>query len=239
MNAMGLGSEVERLVGLVDAQDAFDYDYAEILPRQLAAIDERFQDRVQKIKLLQNRAEAGGVSCVMFGPLYRVAKLVRERGYSGKDFHPDNSCFLSGGLKREQLPADYAEFIFGAFNLSGQRICKAYGMQELNTNAVRCKCNRYHMAPWVMLLPLDESGENPAPRPASGDFEGRAAFFDLSLDGRWGGVISGDKIRVSYDTCECGARSPSISEDIQRYADTAGGDKIACAGAIDAYVRGV
>jgi hypothetical protein len=452
MNAMGLGSEVERLVSQVDAEDAFDYDYAEVLPRQLAAIDERFQDRVQKIKLLQNRAETGGVSqvarmedvvpllfahtayksypegwlteqkwdrmgrwldtvstnrvapidtsgiagldawlealeaqghyvscssgttgkcammnattpdlefsghsllqglvwqglapnhdrkmislgqvastprnratgrpmveavsktgsppfapvappitiggitemvvlrkrmaegtatpseiahyevqvaerekamesCVeqaaqaliesraeklhimgLFGPLYRVAKLVRERGYSGKDFHPENSCFISGGLKREQLPADYSEFIFGAFNLSGHRICKAYGMQELNTNAVRCKCNRYHMAPWVMLLPLDESGDNLAPRPASGEFEGRAAFFDLSLDGRWGGVISGDKIRVSYDTCECGNRSPSIHEDIQRYADMAGGDKIACAGTIDAYVRGV
>src|ERR1700751_2302105 len=62
MNAVGVGSEVERLVGLVDAADAFDYDYAEVLPRQLAAIDERFQDRVQKIKLLQNRAETGGVS---------------------------------------------------------------------------------------------------------------------------------------------------------------------------------
>jgi hypothetical protein len=175
----------------------------------------------------------------LFGPLYKVAEGVRARGYSGKDFHPDNSCFISGGLKRVQLPADYREFVFGTFNLSGQRICQAYGMQELNTNAVRCQCDRYHMAPWVMLLPLDESGEALVEPPASGEFEARAAFFDLSLEGRWGGVISGDKISVSYDTCACGNRSPSVGEDIQRYADTAGGDKIACAGTIDAYVRGV
>src|ERR1700751_1626514 len=62
MNAVGVGSEVERLVGLVDAADAFDYDYAEMLPRQLAAINEGFQDRVGKTKLLQNRAETGGVA---------------------------------------------------------------------------------------------------------------------------------------------------------------------------------
>ena len=76
-------------------------------------------------------------------------------------------------------------------------------------------------------------------QPASGEVEGRAAFFDLSLDGRWGGVISGDRIRVTYDPCGCGNRSPSVHEDIQRYADMASGDKIACSGTIDAYVRGV
>jgi hypothetical protein len=32
---------------------------------------------------------------------------------------------------------------------------------------------------------------------------------------------------------------PIGAEDIQRYADMASGDKIACAGTIDAYVRGV
>jgi hypothetical protein len=118
-------------------------------------------------------------------------------------------------------------------------MCQTYGMQELNTNAPRCRCGRYHLAPWVMLLPLDESGEQLVARPASGEFEARAAFFDLSLEGRWGGVISGDKIRISYERCACGNRSPSVNEDIQRYADLASGDKIACSGTIDAYVRGV
>jgi hypothetical protein len=90
-----------------------------------------------------------------------------------------------------------------------------------------------------MMMLLDESGENLLTPPATGEIEGRAAFFDLSLDGRWGGVISGDKIRATWEPCACGNRSPSVHEDIQRYADLASGDKIACSGTIDAYVRGV
>jgi hypothetical protein len=175
----------------------------------------------------------------MMGPMYQVAEVVRSKGYTAKDFHPDNSAFLSGGLKRAVLPANYREIIFDTFNLSNEHVVQAYGMQEISTTAIRCKAGRYHMAPWVMLLLLDESGEHLIEPTASGELEGRAAFFDLSLDGRWGGVISGDKIRATWEPCACGNRSPSVGEDIQRYADLTGGDKIACAGTIDAYVRGV
>jgi hypothetical protein len=163
---------------------------------------------------------------------------VRAKGYSGKDFR-ENSAFVSGGLKRVQVPSNYREFIFETLNLSPARLCLTYGMQEANTNSPRCSAGRYHMAPWVMLLLLDESGENLIEPTSSGELEGRAAFFDLSLDGRWGGVISGDKIRATWAPCACGNRSPSVSDDIQRYADMANGDKIACSGTIDAYVRGI
>jgi hypothetical protein len=95
------------------------------------------------------------------------------------------------------------------------------------------------MPPWMVLMLLDESGEKLIPIPRKGEIEGRAAFFDLSMDGRWGGVISGDKIRATWEPCGCGNRSPSIDPDIQRFADMASGDKIACSGTIDAYVRGV
>ena len=104
----------------------------------------------------------------------------------------------------------------------------------------RCQAgHRYHVPPWMVVLPLDKNGDNLLPGVGQGQVEGRAAFFDLSMDGRWGGVISGDKIRFTYEPCACGNRSPSVHEDIQRYADMASGDKIACAGTIDAYVRGV
>jgi hypothetical protein len=69
--------------------------------------------------------------------------------------------------------------------------------------------------------------------------EGRAAFFDLAVGGRWGGVISGDRIRIDYGRCACGRQGPTIDSDIVRYRDLPGGDKITCAGTIDAYVRGV
>jgi hypothetical protein len=173
----------------------------------------------------------------LYGPLYQVAERVRSKGYSGKDFQP-NTSFISGGLKRAQLPPNYKDIIFETLNLSNERVCQSYGMQELSTTAPRCSAGRYHMPPWVMLLLLDESGEHLIEPDMTGEVEGRAAFFDLSMDGRWGGVISGDKIRATWAKCACGRGSPSVNENIQRYADTAGGDKIACAGTIDAYVRG-
>jgi hypothetical protein len=173
----------------------------------------------------------------LFGPLYQVAVLIREKGYSAKDFQ-ENTLFISGGLKRTQLPDDYQQFIYDTLNLAPERMCHAYGMQELNTTAPRCSAGRYHMAPWVMLLLLDESGEQLIEPVPTGELEGRAGFVDLSLDGRWGGVITGDKVKATWAPCACGNKSPSIDADIQRYADMAGGDKIACSGTIDAYVRG-
>ena len=85
---------------------------------------------------------------------------------------------------------------------------------------------------------LDKQGDNLLPM-RSGEYEGRAAFFDLSIDGRWGGIISGDKICLDFSPCACGARGPSIRDNVMRYADIEGDDKIGCAGTVDAYVRGL
>ena len=110
-------------------------------------------------------------------------------------------------------------------------------MQELNTTFPKCSAGRYHSAPWLIPLLLDDSGDTLI-APRKGEQEGRAAFFDLSLQGRWNGVISGDKIAIDYGPCACGAASPSIADTVTRYSDLAGGDKISCSGTIDAYVRG-
>jgi hypothetical protein len=146
--------------------------------------------------------------------------------------------FVGGGLKGAQLPPDFLEFIMDTFNLRFDRVYQYYGMQEINTTMPRCGARRYHVPPWLILLLLDSGGDALIP-PAEGEAEGRAGFFDLSLDGRWGGVISGDKISVRYGRCECGHEGPTVGYDIARYADLGDGDKITCAGTIDAYVRGV
>jgi hypothetical protein len=87
------------------------------------------------------------------------------------------------------------------------------------------------------LLLLDKSGEVLINQP-SGVVEGRGGFFDTVLQGRWGGVISGDRIKVNFDPCPCGRESPSVIE-ITRYTDLPeGDDKLTCAGQIDSYIRG-
>src|SRR3546814_19558664 len=82
----------------------------------------------------------------------------------------------------------------------------------------RCRAGgRYHVPPWVVPLILDKSGDALLPI-GNAEYEGRAAFFDLSIDGRWGGVISGDRISIAFSPCPCGHTGPSIRDNIARYA---------------------
>jgi hypothetical protein len=176
----------------------------------------------------------------MWGALYPFAERVRAKGYSGKDFNPENGVYLGGGLKRAQLPDNYREYVYETFNLQSRFIYQMYGMQELNTSFPRCQeGGRYHVPPWVVALPLDKTGDRLQPGIGQGKVEGRAAFFDLSIEARWGGVISGDHIEIDFSPCACGSKSPSIADNIVRYADLEGDDKIGCAGTVDAYVRGL
>jgi hypothetical protein len=175
----------------------------------------------------------------LWAGLYRVAEEVRNRGYGGKDFTGDNTSYLAGGLKGAKLPDNYREYIYETFNLDPGRNFQMYGMQEIGTSMPRCQeGGRYHVPPWLVCLPLNKAGDELLPI-GEGEIEGRAAFFDLSLDGRWGGVISGDRIRVDFGPCKCGAHTPSIRDDVVRYSDLEGDDKISCAGTVDAYVRGL
>jgi hypothetical protein len=175
----------------------------------------------------------------LWAGLYNVAKAVREIGYGAKDFHPENSIYVGGGLKRAKLPDDYREFVYETFNIQPERSYQNYSMQELHSGMPRCRVGgRYHVPPWVVPLILDKTGDSLLPMIGS-EYVGRAAFFDLSLDGRWGGIISGDKISIDFSPCACGSKGPSIRDDIVRYTDLEGDDKIGCAGTVDAYVRGV
>jgi hypothetical protein len=209
---------------------------AESAARQ-AIVDAAFGKAAEQ--LIERRGEKLYISGY-WGQLYQVAVEVRNRGYGGGDFHPENSAYLAGGLKKSQLPPDYREYVFETFNVSPRFAYHMYGMQEIQSSMPRCQeGGRYHVPPWLVCLPLDQQGERLLPGIGEGEVEGRAAFFDLSIDGRWGGIISGDHIHVDYGRCRCGAASPSIRDDIRRYADIQGDDKIACSGTIDAYVRGL
>ena len=140
--------------------------------------------------------------------LYPLAQGVRERGYGGTDF-AENALLTGGGLKGVQLPPDYREVILDTFNISEERLYHLYSMQELNTPFPRCRAGRYHVAPWVLALPLDAPGEVLLDA-TQGEIEARAAFFDLAIEGRWGGVISGDRITIDFRPCACGHQGPHI-----------------------------
>ena len=216
-------------------------------PEELADFEQTSRERQETL----DKAMAAGAEALvryrdeklyisgLWNALYQVAKTVRGMGYAAKDFHPDNCIYIGGGLKRAQLPPDYQEFVHQTFNIPANRNFQNYSMQELNSGMPKCqRGDRYHIPPWLVPFILDEEGGTLL-RHEAGEIEGRAAFYDLSLDGRWGGIITGDKISLDFRPCACGRKGPSVRNNIVRYADIQGDDKIGCAGTVDAYVRGL
>ena len=158
--------------------------------------------------------------------LYAAAKRGLEEGLSGV-FAPDSVFMGGGGAKGVPLPDDLEEVICKFFNT--QRMTSSYGMTEMNSFSVLCDHDRYHVPPWVTTFLLDLDTGRPLPR--KGKQTGRAAFFDMTQDGTWGGLVTGDLVTVDWDhPCECGRTSVAVEKKINRVSEIQGGDdKITCA----------
>ncbi len=169
-----------------------------------------------------------------------IMRRARELGIPDGAFHPESHIAAGGGVKGVSLPPDYKEqvdkFWGPVYRGTG------YGMTESAQTMPRCDKMRYHCPPGFIMLLLDEPGDKLiAPQVGkAGVVEGRFGFLDLLYEGRWGGLISGDKVQVDFsERCPCGRAGPTILDTIVRYTQATGqDDHIGCAGTIDAYVRG-
>jgi len=171
--------------------------------------------------------------------LWRLVEKLRERGVKPGDLTGDNVFYTGGGTKGIQLPDDAEEQICEMLHVRPERIMKTYGMQELNIGAERCPEKRYHVPEEkLVVVVLDQPGEALVPIDADGLAQGRAAFFDLTIEGRWGGFISGDRITIDHGACPCGRPGKTVLPTIERFSNLVDDDKILCAGTMDAYVRG-
>ncbi|MEJ5977477.1 hypothetical protein WG901_12580 [Novosphingobium sp. PS1R-30] len=158
--------------------------------------------------------------------LYAAAKRGLEEGLSGV-FAPDSVFMGGGGAKGVPLPDDLEEVIERFFNT--KRMISSYGMTEMNSFSVLCEHDRYHVLPWVTPYLLDLDRGQPLPR--SGQQTGRAAFFDMTAESCWGGLVTGDLVTIDWDhPCECGRTSYAMEKKINRVSEIQGGDdKISCA----------
>ena len=170
-----------------------------------------------------------------------IMKRARERGIGDGRFHPESIVTAGGGVKGIALPPDYkaqVDRFYGDVIRPG-----AYGMTELAQMMPRCEAGRYHRAPGLVWLVSDDRGERlltpAADADAQGHATGRFAFLDLLYEGRWGGIVSGDKVTIDFnERCPCGRHGPTLLDTIARYAESGPDDAIGCAGTIDAYIRG-
>jgi hypothetical protein len=211
------------------------------MPSDIAAQEQQAGERAAEMdarlaqlidSILDLRAEPLIISG--FWPqLWTMLETARERGVPPGSFHPETVLIAGGGTKGATLPDDFQQQVLQFFGLEPDRLLGGYGMSELSAAMPRLD-GRYRVAPWVIPLVLDREGTTLLNRTDRAT-EGRFAFFDIALDGRWGGLISGDHV-----TADLGGRSPAVLDgSIRRYTDLEGGDdKLTCAGTIDAFVRG-
>lgn len=168
-----------------------------------------------------------------------IIDRARELGVGEGEFHSDSIVAAGGGVKGVSLPPDYMERV-DSFYGDVHRFA-FYGMTEMAQSMPRCEQGRYHAAPGLIMLPLDEAGERLLTEAdaVDGRVEARFGFLDLLYEGRWGGMISGDKVIVDFaETCPCGRAGPTLLDNITRFAQAGQNDHIGCAGTIDAYIRG-
>lgn len=216
-HARGTLDRLEISPDLIAKKQAFDQLQAD-MPEYLAQFFER---KVQELR--GKRIYVGA----MWNLLHNMARAGLERGLEGV-FHPDSYITVTGGAKGMVQPEGWREDVLRF--TGAKRINEIYAMSEIPSGAhARCDEGNFHFAPTVIPYVLDPETGKPLPR--SGRVTGRAAFYDLSSDIRWGGFITGDEITVEWDKpCPCGQPSAYVTGAINRYSELQGGDdKITCA----------
>ena len=172
-------------------------------------------------QLAGKKVMALGITAMFF----EIARAGLETGARAA-FAPGSAVVGGGGAKGMVLPDDAEDTIARFFGV--ERMRGSYGMTEQNFFVNDCEHDRYHVPPWVVVFLLD--GETGQPLPREGVQTGRASFFDISQDGAWGGIVSGDRITVDFAPCRCGRSTLHIGKTIQRFSELQGGDdKITCA----------
>jgi len=147
-------------------------------------------------------------------------------------FSSDSHFLCAGGTKGKVMPEGYRTAI-AAF-LGVPTIAESYGMSEISSLMPKCPAGKYHALPWLLVFVLDPQTGVPSAR--KGTHTGRFGVIDLAFQQRWGGVLSGDEVTMTFGRCDCGRDGPFIEDTVRRYGEKEGGDdKITCAGAPEAH----
>jgi hypothetical protein len=215
--------EVSKIV-LSDAQRAAMIKYLAELEQRPADSAKFFEGVVEKLQ--GQRVFVNGFANL----LQEAAAMGLKRGMRNI-FSEGSIGHTGGGNKDGALGLDWLDQIVEFTGI--KRWQQYYGMSEMLTLMVMGDPGWYHVPPYLIPFLLDPVSGALLPR--TGVVTGRFAFFDLLAQTNWGGVISGDKVTIDWDTpSPSGRRGPRVRADITRYtAEVTGEDKITCAATID------
>lgn len=171
--------------------------------------------------------------------LMSLAQLIYDVAVAGLaegktcDFAPNSVITAGLGGKGFAMPDDWEETVDRFLNFEGPS-AYFYGFSEQTGLSVKCENGRLHLPPWSIPLILDPETSELLPR--EGVQNGRAAFFDLAMNGAWGGLITGDRVEIGWDDCGCGRTTVHLGEEINRFSVEQGGtDKITCTATPEAH----
>lgn len=180
--------------------------------------------------------EHKGKRVIMSGVWHQFHKMATaglEKGIE-RAFAPNSFVRLGGGAKGMVQPPNWDKDICRFVGID--KIEETYGMTEVRQVHDKCDNGHFHFSPVVIPFVLDPDTSKPLSR--EGVVTGRAAYFDLCAESRWGGFITGDEVTVNWDAaaCGCGRSTPFIVGDISRLSERRGGDdKISCAASDNAH----
>lgn len=165
--------------------------------------------------------------------IYDVAKQALAEGRQC-DFAPNSSVTAGTGGKGFNMPDDWEQVVDGFLNFGREKYGYFYSFSEQCGMHVECEHGRLHLTPWSIPMILDPETSELLPR--EGRQRGRAAFFDLAMNGAWGGLITGDSVEIDWSDCPCGRTTPHLSDSITRFSVEQGGsDKISCTATPEAH----
>ncbi len=236
-----LSSDMTYLAARLRAAKARgDLDKVEI-PPALAARHKEFEEKQKGAgarfdAFLVETSESLAGERIFMGSVWNVIHNLAMKGLAAGQHHvfAADSCIASGGgAKGMVVPDDWQERV-KEFTGAGT-IQMGYGMSELSAHFLACDHGHYHLAPWIIPFVLDPDTSDALPR--TGTVTGRAAFYDLIANSRWGGFVTGDEVTIHWDdACPCGRTSRWYEAKIERFSEKRGGDdKIGCVAALDAH----
>ena len=123
-------------------------------------------------------------------------------------------------MKGVALPADYKEQVDRFFGPVVRGPALRHDRDGAGDAALRGE-SATTCAPGLIMLMLDQRRRTAdrAPVGTAGVVEGRFGFLDLLYEGRWGGLITGDKVTVDFaERCPCGRHGPTLLDNIARFA---------------------
>jgi len=242
-NAGRMSADVLSLGGrLKAAQDKGELGQLQVSPALLARRDAFVQEQKaapQRLKAffddIVQRHRGRRVIIVGSPPaVYDLAIEARKAGLTDL-FTPDTLASIGGGAKGRNFDEDYKEVICRFVGMEKYPL-DGYGMSEMCLGSSRmCPLGNIHPLPNLIPFLLDHKSGALLPR--EGTQSGRYGWFDLTIETHWGGLLSGDRVTMTWDEpCACGRAGPIIHSDIRRFTEIEGNDdKITCAGATDAH----